>query len=104
MSLILEALKKSESSRRLGEAPDIGTPFTVKPRRRNPWPLIVIAIAVAGGVGWWYAGTMSAPAPKDANAVAALPAATPPIGKSPANAPQAGTPVAKAGQGMARES
>jgi len=51
MSLILEALKKSETRRRLGEAPDIGTPFTVKARRRNPWPLIVILIAVAAGIG-----------------------------------------------------
>ena len=67
MSLILEALKKSESRRRLGEAPDIGTPFTVKPRRRNPWPLIVVVLAIAGGVGWWYAGTLSAP--KDADTV-----------------------------------
>jgi general secretion pathway protein B len=64
MSLILEALKKSETRRRLGEAPDIGTPFTVKSRRRNPWPLIAIAIAVAAGVGWWYARTM--PRPNDA--------------------------------------
>ena len=97
MSLILEALKKSESRRRLGEAPDIGTPFTVKPRRRNPWPLIVIAIAVAGGVGWWYAGTMSQP--KDANTVVALPSppASPPIGKSPANARQSGAQGAKTG-------
>jgi general secretion pathway protein B len=99
MSLILEALKKSESRRRLGEAPDIGTPFTVKPRRRNPWPLIVIAITVAGGVGWWYAGTMPVSQPKDANTVVTLPStpAAAPIGKSPVNAPQAGTQAAKAG-------
>ena len=97
MSLILEALKKSESRRRLGEAPDIGTPFTVKPRRRNPWPLIVISIAVAGGVGWWYAGTMSEP--KDASTVVALPSppASPPIGKIPANVRQSGAQGAKTG-------
>jgi general secretion pathway protein B len=97
MSLILEALKKSESRRRLGEAPDIGTPFTVKPRRRNPWPLIVIAIAVAGGVGWWYAGTVSQP--RDANTAVALPSppAAPPTGKSPANALQTGAQATKAG-------
>src|SRR5580765_5158285 len=99
MSLILEALKKSESRRRLGEAPDLGTPFTVKPRRRNPWPLILIAIVVAGGVGWWYAGTMSMSQPKDASTMVALPSppTPPPIGKSPVSPPQAGTPVAKAG-------
>ncbi len=97
MSLILEALKKSETRRRLGEAPDIGTPFTVKPRRRNPWPLIVIFIAVAGAFGWWYARTM--PRPVDASAIVAPPPppAQPATGKSPANAPQAVTPIAKAG-------
>jgi general secretion pathway protein B len=101
MSLILEALKKSETRRRLGEAPDIGTPFTVKPRRRNPWPLIVVLIAVAAGVGWWYAG--NPPQPKDAGTVVALPSppAPPPIGKNPANALQAGVPVTKAGPATA---
>jgi len=97
MSLILEALKKSETRRRLGEAPDIGTPFTVKPRRRNPWPLIVIAIAVAAGVGWWYARTV--PRPNDANTVVSLPSppAPPAVGKSAADARQTQTPAAKAG-------
>ena len=105
MSLILEALKKSETRRRLGEAPDIGTPFTVKPRRRNPWPLIVVLIAVATGIGWWY--MRAVPRPGDANTVVSQPAppAGPAIGKSPANAPQTGTPVAKAGPApAARES
>jgi general secretion pathway protein B len=103
MSLILEALKKSETRRRLGEAPDIGTPFTVKPRRRNPWPLIVIAIAVAAGVGWWYARTV--PRPNDANTVVSLPSppAPPAVGKSAADARQTQTPAAKAGA-AARES
>jgi general secretion pathway protein B len=95
MSLILEALKKSETRRRLGEAPDIGTPFTVKPRRRNPWPLIVISIVVAGGIGWWYAGTLH---PTNANAVVELPAPPAAPKKSlGANAQQSVTPVAKAG-------
>lgn len=97
MSLILEALKKSESRRRLGEAPDIGTPFTVKPRRRNPWPLIVVVLAIAGGVGWWYAGTLSAP--KDADTVVALPSppAAPASGKNPASTLRTGAQAAKAG-------
>lgn len=86
MSLILEALKKSETRRRLGEAPDIGTPFTVKPRRRNPWPLIVILVAAAAGTGWWYMRTM--PRPGDANTIAALPSppAAPAAGKGSASA------------------
>ena len=54
MSLILEALKKSEAKRRLGEAPDIGTPFTTARRRRNPLPLIIVALLVIGGIVWWF--------------------------------------------------
>ena len=102
MSLILEALKKSETRRRLGEAPDIGTPFTVKARRRNPWPLIVILIAVAAGIVWWYVRTM--PRPTDASTSVSLPSPppTPPAtGKSPANAQQTGAQVARAGPTLA---
>ena len=97
MSLILEALKKSETRRRLGEAPDIGTPFTVKARRRNPWPLIVILIAVAAGIGWWYVRTV--PRPTDANTVVSLPSppAPPATRKTPAGAQQTGGQVARAG-------
>jgi general secretion pathway protein B len=57
MSLILEALKKSEAKRRLGDAPDIGTPFALKRRRRSPLPLIVIAIVIVGALGWWFTRT-----------------------------------------------
>jgi general secretion pathway protein B len=52
MSLILEALKKSEAKRRLGEAPDLGTPFATAARRRSPLPFIAAAIVIAG-LGWW---------------------------------------------------
>jgi len=100
MSLILEALKKSETRRRLGEAPDIGTPFTVKPRRRNPWPVIVILVAVAAGVGWWYVRTV--PSPTDGNTSVSQPPTSPPAtGKSPANAQQTGAQVARAGPTLA---
>lgn len=54
MSLILEALKKSEAKRRLGEAPDLGTPFTLSRRRRSPLPLVVIAVLVLAGLAWWF--------------------------------------------------
>ena len=54
MSLILEALKKSEARRRLGEAPDLGTPFTPASRRRSALPLILLAIVVVAGFGSWY--------------------------------------------------
>ena len=53
MSLILEALKKSEARRQLGEAPGLGTPFTVARRRRSPLPVILIAIIAAAGIGWY---------------------------------------------------
>ncbi len=54
MSLILEALKKSEAQRRLGEAPSLGTPFTATRRRRGPLPWITLGVVlVAAGAGWW---------------------------------------------------
>lgn len=61
MSLILEALKKSEAKRRLGEAPDLETPFAAQHRRRSPLPLIVAAILIAAGAGWWLLRTPAAP-------------------------------------------
>lgn len=51
MSLILEALKKSEDKRRLGAAPDLATPFSAPRRRSWVWPLAVL-IVVAGLVAW----------------------------------------------------
>jgi cytoskeletal protein RodZ len=54
MSLILEALKKSEAKRRLGEAPDLGTPFAAPRRRNSALPLLFIAIIACGAFGWWY--------------------------------------------------
>ena len=52
MSLILEALKKSEAKRRLGAAPDLGTPFASRRRRSPIVPIIVVVLAVAALV-WW---------------------------------------------------
>ncbi len=63
MSLILEALKKSEAKRQLGEAPGLGTPFTVARRRRSPLPVIVLLILAAAGFGWYYLRPASAPTP-----------------------------------------
>lgn len=69
MSLILEALKKSEAQRRLGEMPNLGTPVTATRRRRKPLPwlaaAVVLVLAAAGG--WRY---LRPPAPQ---------APTPPI-------------------------
>lgn len=58
MSLILEALKKSEARRQLGEAPGLGTPFTVARRRRNPLPIIVVLVLAVAGFGWYYVRSM----------------------------------------------
>ena len=95
MSLILEALKKSESRRRLGEAPDLGTPFTVTRRRRNPLPLIVILIVVAAGFGWWYLRTM--PPPAGDNTIASVPAppARPAAGPNAVSPQQSAQPAAR---------
>jgi general secretion pathway protein B len=51
MSLILEALKKSEDKRRLGAAPDLATPFSAPRRRRWVWPIAALLV-VAGVIGW----------------------------------------------------
>ncbi len=53
MSLILEALKKSEQQRRLGEAPTLGSPVVSTRRRRSALPVIAVLIVVAAGAGWW---------------------------------------------------
>jgi general secretion pathway protein B len=76
MSLILEALKKSEANRRLGQAPDLGTPFTPARRGRSPlWALIVIVLALGAGAWWWFGRGTPAPVPAARQpAVAATPA------------------------------
>ncbi|MFT3790772.1 MAG: general secretion pathway protein GspB [Rudaea sp.] len=62
MSLILEALKKSEAQRRLGEMPDLGTPITTTRRRRSPLPWLSFAVVVAlAAAGAWYWLRPSAP-------------------------------------------
>ena len=53
MSLILEALKKSEQQRRLGEAPNFGSPVVATRRRRNLVPVIAVLIIIAAAAGWW---------------------------------------------------
>jgi general secretion pathway protein B len=82
MSLILEALKKSEAKRRLGEAPDLETPFAAQRRRSSPLPLIVAAIVIAAGVGWWLLRTPAAP-----SGAASTPAQEKPLAATPRPAP-----------------
>lgn len=107
MSLILEALKKSEARRQLGEAPGLGTPFTVPRRRRSPLPWIIVLIVVAVGIGAWYlrpwapavsparqaANTVTArPLGQQAPSGAAVPGTQPPAG-APRPTPQSATPL-----------
>ncbi|HEY0232655.1 MAG TPA: general secretion pathway protein GspB [Dokdonella sp.] len=102
MSLILEALKKSEQQRRLGEAPTLGSPVQAIRRRRSLLPLFGALALIALGVGWWLSRSPAvAPAPTEAPQVAAAKPATPPAdgrgttpaaGKKPA--PHFTTPAA----------
>ncbi len=67
MSLILEALKKSEAKRRLGETPDLATPFSAPKRPSMVLPVVVVLIAVV--LVWWaFFSTPAAPpvAPRQA--------------------------------------
>ena len=68
MSLILEALKKSEQQRRLGEMPNLGTPVTATRRRRSPlpWLAVVVVLALGAAGGWRYLRQHAAQAPATA--------------------------------------
>lgn len=97
MSLILEALKKSEAERRLGRAPDLlGPAPMVPPPPRRPWLLPTIlgfGLALAG-IGWWLwpgAGTTPAPGPEpvaESTAVAPATSALPEAMPAPVAAPR----------------
>ncbi len=96
MSLILEALKKSEQQRRLGEAPNLGTPIVLTRRRSRLLPLLAGAIALALGLAWWLqrdqvtvpAAQPSTAAVKPAANTAPPPTANPPSRTAPPH-PQA---------------
>ncbi|MEO6064415.1 MAG: general secretion pathway protein GspB [Lysobacterales bacterium] len=83
MSLILEALKRSEAERRLGEAPDLLAPspafIAAAPERTPPMALvaglIALALLAAGFGGWWLSVRVPNPATR---AVAATPAVASP--------------------------
>lgn len=89
MSLILEALKKSEQQRRLGEAPTLGSPVLVVRRRRSLLPLFGLLIAGALGAGWWLTRTPAAdpsPAASPPSVTSAPPPSVPPTAAPPATA------------------
>ncbi len=56
MSLILEALKKSEAERHLGQTPDLLTPVIIPTSRRSwrgPGLLLAAVVVVLGLAAWW---------------------------------------------------
>ncbi len=61
MSLILEALKKSEQQRRLGELPSLSSPPPGGRRRRSLLPIFAGLIALALVAGWWLLRDSAAP-------------------------------------------
>jgi general secretion pathway protein B len=76
MSLILEALKKSERQRRLSEVPTLTTPIIATQRQRSLLPFLVVVIVLALGVGWWLLRVPETP-PASAPVASASPSAVP---------------------------
>ncbi len=109
MSLILEALKKSETRRHLGGAPNINTPFTPVRRRRNPLPGLLAAIVAAFIIGWWWMNRSQPAAPIATGADTTAPAGAPPAAipnASPDAAPRnlAAKPISREPAPTARSS
>ena len=59
MSLILEALRKSEAERRRGLAPDVAMELPPVPAARTrthpawTWPALAVAVFAVAAAGWW---------------------------------------------------
>lgn len=96
MSLILEALRRSEAERRRGLPPSLlGGGDAPRARASSPWPMAVagllIGLALAGAVAWWFVHRADGPpeAQPAADAASPRPAVGPmdtpraPIGASP---------------------
>ena len=91
MSLILEALKKSEDKRRLGAAPDLATPFSAPRRRSWVWPIAVLLV-VAGLVAW--ALRPATPPADPASAAASAPkTSAPAVHAAPTPGQKTGAPL-----------
>jgi general secretion pathway protein B len=96
MSLILEALKKSEQQRRLGEAPTLGSPVVSTRRRRSLLPVLAVLIVIGVGAGWWLSRQPAQPTTTPAPPVTAE--NTVPSKPGDAQATKAGQPAGAANQ------
>jgi len=102
MSLILEALRKSEAQRRLGQAPDLLSPMPGVARTARRWRRgagYVAALLAVAAIAWWSGQRRAMPPAASAAIEAAAPRATP---ASDAIAPASPTPVRAAERAMPR--
>jgi len=89
MSYILDALRKSDRERALGNVPRLDTVQPVDPARRGLWLWLILGFVLSIGLAmtwWWWQGRDAAvtiPAPQSA------PAPAPTIGSSTLPAPSA---------------
>ncbi|HET9483721.1 MAG TPA: general secretion pathway protein GspB [Xanthomonadales bacterium] len=87
MSLIYEALRKSEEQRRLGETPTLSTPPLVHVRRRRRtgrYLALGAAVVVIGAAAWWLGRASLRDEPVVAAGPSApIPAAEPPVAVAP---------------------
>ena len=98
MSLILDALRKSEAERRRGDAPDLFAPMPAArhPARSRPAiaPMLAIAAAVVlTAAAWWWAHRAPSATVSKPRVAPIAPVATAPTGP-PADAPLAARPAA----------
>lgn len=103
MSLILEALRKSEAERQVGRLPGLMTPTAPLRRRRSKAPqmLITAALLIALVAGAWWLGRQGQPVPMPAQVTAPTAAPAPATNADQAPAPAAAGPQRSADAGGA---
>lgn len=91
MSLILEALKKSERQRQLGESPSLGSPIMAVSRRRSLLPALIVLIVLGLVALWWFERAADTPVaqPQVAPVAATAPAPVAPDATTFNDTPQA---------------